>query len=497
MRICPKCSQEHADDVAYCPIDGVRLAALDQPPAEAQNLKPGVTLGSYRLLELLGEGGMGFVFLAEHTGIGRRVALKALRREYIKNEEVLRRFFGEARAVNQINHPNIVEITDFIENPNGESYYVMEFLEGMDLGRLLAERGHLEPAVAIALALQIADALTAVHRAGIIHRDLKTENIFLLPKPDGSYFVKLLDFGLAKMVESQAHRPLRQTAEGVILGTPEYMSPEQASGKKLDHRTDIYSLGVILYEIVVGKKPFVGQSFSEIAIQHVTQMPTRPRRYQPKLPRKLEQLILRCLAKDPADRPQHMFRVREELRILSGLSPVFPVVRSRSRVAFFSLAVLAAAVLLVLSALELKPKIRPDLSNAQERKHVNLALDTIPSGAEVLRGEGGASVGQTPLTLTLEWTAARERFEFRLNGHKPVKELLAATHDTRLLVTLMRTPIPAPLPSDQPVLPAERPDERPDERPGERPSKQPRKPSRTSSDSEATLNPFLNRQERP
>ena len=286
---------------------------------------PGTVLGSYRLLELIGEGGMGRVYLAEHARLGRKVALKLLRSELGANAQLVSRFFAEARAVNRICHENIVEITDFIENEGGDNYYIMEFLPGQNLHEV-AQRGLLSLERTLGIAVQVCSALTSVHDAGIIHRDLKPENVFLTERGGRRDYVKLLDFGIAKLVGAEEALPTHKTGAGTILGTPEYMSPEQGSGSPLDHRSDIYSLGIILYELITGKNPFPGQNFGEMLLKRIAgPPPAKPSRCpgaDPRVPRELDELVMQCLATQPAARPQRISEVELRLREIAAAHAV-------------------------------------------------------------------------------------------------------------------------------------------------------------------------------
>jgi len=291
-----------------------------KPSRAPDELPPGTIIGSYRLLELLGEGGMGRVYVAEHVRLGRKVALKILRDELSCNPSAVSRFFAEARAVNRISHENIVEVTDFVESP-GRSCFVMELLNGEDLGlRLMRQR--LPLPVIVDIGAQIASALAAVHAAGIIHRDLKPDNIYLIDRsPTRSpNFVKLLDFGVAKLIDTiDSGIALHSTAAGQIIGTPAYMSPEQACGLRVDHRTDIYALGVILYEMLVGAVPFEAAHFGDLIVQQMTIKPLRPSIHDGRLseiPPELDDLVIALLSKNLDTRPRSMSEVETHLRDL-------------------------------------------------------------------------------------------------------------------------------------------------------------------------------------
>jgi serine/threonine-protein kinase len=260
----------------------------------------GQTIGNYRVTHKLGEGGMGSVYLAEHPHIGKKVALKVLHAEFASNQEVVARFFNEARAVNDIGHPNIVDIVDYgvlQGGPSGDRmvYFIMEYLGGRNLTQLIRNESPLPPERAFMIALQVADALAASHRTGIIHRDLKPDNIMLIQRGREHDFVKLLDFGIAKLTTDQAGS--RRTRTGIVMGTPAYMSPEQCEGRgAIDHRTDVYALGIVLYEMLTGRTPFVGEGYGEILVQHLTQPPTPPSTFRGLSPH-VEAVVLKALEK--------------------------------------------------------------------------------------------------------------------------------------------------------------------------------------------------------
>ncbi|MEO6772005.1 MAG: serine/threonine-protein kinase [Kofleriaceae bacterium] len=261
----------------------------------------------------IGTGGMGAVYLAEHPQIGKKVALKVIHRELASNREVVQRFFQEAKAVNRIGNEHIVEIHDFGVSPEGDHYYIMEYLEGSNLASTLGHESVLDVRRALHIGAQIASALAAAHAAGVIHRDLKPDNVMLTSRLGDPDFVKLLDFGLAKMFAAD-HASAVKTAAGVLLGTPQYMSPEACESRQtLDHRTDIYALGVLLFQMVTGVLPFDGESMGEILVKQVTQLPPPPRQYNPNIPPSVEQILLRCLMKQPDARFPTMTALREAL----------------------------------------------------------------------------------------------------------------------------------------------------------------------------------------
>jgi serine/threonine protein kinase len=265
-----------------------------------QDLIIGQTIGNYLVTQKLGEGGMGAVYLAEHPSIGKKVALKVLHSEFSSNEDVVNRFFNEAKAVNNIGHPNIVDITDYgiIQVGVGRDhlvYFIMEYLGGMTLSKLIANESPLPPERALSIGLQIADALAASHKCGIVHRDLKPDNIMLLHRGREHDFVKLLDFGIAKLTGGAAGS--RRTRTGIVMGTPAYMSPEQCDGRgNIDHRTDVYALGIVLYEMLVGRVPFLGEGYGEVLVQHLTQAPIPPSQFRMMNPH-VEAVVMKALEK--------------------------------------------------------------------------------------------------------------------------------------------------------------------------------------------------------
>jgi eukaryotic-like serine/threonine-protein kinase len=273
----------------------------------------GRTLGSYSIVEKIGAGGMGEVYLAKHRRIERKAAIKLLLPALSRDADIVNRFFNEARATSLITHPGIVQIFD-CDVFEDRAYIVMEYLEGANLNAALIRNGPFEIPMAIWVSGQIASALSAAHGKGIIHRDLKPENIYLAQDPlrGGATVVKILDFGIAKL--SDRSGPTSHTRTGSILGTPIYMSPEQCRGiSNIDHRTDIYALGGILFEMLTGRPPFVKEAPGDLLIAHVSEAPPSPSSFQPAIPPELDRLVLRMLAKAPDDRPPTMEAVSREL----------------------------------------------------------------------------------------------------------------------------------------------------------------------------------------
>jgi eukaryotic-like serine/threonine-protein kinase len=269
----------------------------------------------YRIEERLGIGGMGTVYRARHVLIDRPVAIKVLNQRFVEDDAARARFEREAKAAGRLRHLNAVSVTDFGETAEGYVYIVMELLEGRTLREVVAKEAPLETARAVSIMLQTAAAVAAAHEAGVIHRDLKPANIFVTQRSDVPAVVKVLDFGIAKLaVESlEDEEPKNLTQVGVMIGTPRYMSPEQCSGLPLTPAADVYSLGVIFYEMLSGSVPFSGSSPLAIALKHSTDLPRPPREIVMSIPEDLERLVLRALEKRPEDRPANAAEFRTEL----------------------------------------------------------------------------------------------------------------------------------------------------------------------------------------
>ncbi len=257
----------------------------------------GAQVGSYKILKLLGTGGMGSVYLGEHSGIGSRVAIKFLHEHLSSNADLVQRFYAEARAVNVIGHANIVSIFDMNVLPPNRYYLVMEYLEGNSLESQVG--GSMPMMRAIPIIVQVCDALDQAHELGVVHRDLKPENLMLVKRGRQEDFVKILDFGIAKLQSTMSNR---KTATGVIIGTPDYMAPEQASGDNIDGRTDQYSLGIIAYELATGRTPFAGLPITAMLVAHLSQDPRAPHSLNPAIPAGISAAIMKALAKRPEAR---------------------------------------------------------------------------------------------------------------------------------------------------------------------------------------------------
>jgi len=258
--------------------------------------------GRFRLVQVLGQGGMGVVYLAEHSVMGRKVALKVLHETGQQDAKTISRFRREARAACRVDHPHVATIHDFGHDEDQVPYLVMEYVPGPSLADLVRREGALPVPRAVNILVQVAGGLAAAHRCRVIHRDLKPDNVVLTTHDGYEDWVKLMDFGLAKIVDPEETTGL--SATGTILGTPMYMSPEQVSGVKVDPQTDLYSFGVVAFELLTGEPPFVG-AFQEVMRAHVHKEPPSPSAITGRedIPPNLEKLVLHCLAKKPDQRP--------------------------------------------------------------------------------------------------------------------------------------------------------------------------------------------------
>jgi serine/threonine-protein kinase len=274
----------------------------------------GRTVGNYVVLEMIGSGGMGAVYLAEHPRIRRKVAIKVLLPELSRNSQVVARFFNEAKAANEIHNDHIIDIIDFGEMADdGSSYIIMEFLDGTPLSGALKQAGKLPLARALHIVRGIARALSAAHARGIVHRDLKPDNVFLITRGEDRDFVKVLDFGIAKLTQ-QDSTPELKTQTGALMGTPLYMAPEQCRGLAIDTRADIYALGVMLHQMLAGKVPFEAEGLGELLLHHMTKEAAPLRTLEPSVPAHVEAAVLRALAKEPDQRFQRV----EEMMVALG-----------------------------------------------------------------------------------------------------------------------------------------------------------------------------------
>ena len=452
----------------------------------------GKKIGNYNVTRQLGEGGMGAVYLGEHPLIGKRVAIKVLHDELSKNKDIVQRFFTEARAVNDIHHDNIVDIVDFgqVRDENGSElvYFIMEQLEGENLGQRI-KRGPVSFQEAIHVISQCAGALAASHAHEIVHRDIKPDNIFLIRRGQDQAFVKLLDFGIAKLTGAQAVSGM--TRAGSVIGTPAYMSPEQCDGKgNIDWRSDIYSLGIVMYELLCRRVPFLGTGFGEILVAQLTLAPAPPSALVPTIPAALEAIVLRCLEKSRADRFQSMDELRDALlssgayvppRGFTGANaliqqrhsePSIPAVygpsttlshsaselrpatgsgavAEKSRAPLYALVSLAAlgagfgAVALLHSNGRSGSVVAATAPaaiavSAPPVELVTLLFDSTPEGATITRAGEATPLGKTPHTMKLAKGTPTFDVLFSLGGFKSETRTLTINKDRDVLVSLTK-----------------------------------------------------------
>jgi len=311
-RNCPRCGKVFTGTLEFCPEDGSRLVdyTLRSKPKDDEMVGR-VLDGKYRIESVLGRGGMGVVYAGLHTLLGKRVAIKILRVQFEDDADILSRFTQEARAASAIGSAHIIDITDFGEVEGGAAYFVMEYLDGEPLSAFMKRTGPVAPDRAVSIVEQICRGLQSAHKHGIVHRDLKPDNVFLLRRDDRSDFVKILDFGIAKVAGAAGPR----TRSGMVFGTPHYMAPEQAAGDPVDGRTDVYALGVILFELLVGKVPFDADSFMAILTKHMYS-PTpslSSMRADPDRSPNLDEIVMKAMNKRPEERWQSMDELRTAL----------------------------------------------------------------------------------------------------------------------------------------------------------------------------------------
>jgi serine/threonine protein kinase len=461
----------------------------------------GQNVGNYRIVQTLGKGGMGTVYLAEHPALGRRAAVKVLNPELTRNPEMTERFFNEARAANEIGHPGIVEVSDFGTLPSGEPYIVMEFLRGQSLAARMRAAGRLPVMVALDIAAQAADALGAAHSKNVVHRDLKPDNLFLVPdaRMPGREQVKILDFGIAKLAQRLPGAGGSVTRTGTVMGTPQYMSPEQCRATRdVDQRSDIYSLGVIIYEMLAGQAPFSSDSWGELMHLHIGVEPPPLRSRQPDIAADLEAVVHKALAKDPALRFQSMDELRQALTgsapstlVLRGpdapaLSTPAPVstlrlpentarpVRSTTFAELASevqtpteprrprwvvpvaasgvAAAIAVAIALhasdrderrsagpvrLIQRVEGEERAAPPTPAAPAAPQtISIAISSTPAGALVVRERDGAVLGRTPLALSWPRSVGVESLRLDREGYRSETLLVALNRDGQSTIEL-------------------------------------------------------------
>ena len=335
MKRCPKCGKEYSDSVRFCPTDGQGLEPAGGQSSlpsieEVESKKPKtdpmigrVIAGRYRMLEKLGQGGMGAVYKGQHIRMQRLTAIKILTSDLASNEEFIARFQREAEMASQIDHPNAVSIYDFGEAEDGLIYLAMEFVDGRPLSDIMKREGSLPLDRVVRITKQAAGALGAAHALGIIHRDFKPDNIMVCDKPGRSDWVDVVDFGIAKRAAADSQQP-GLTQAGYVLGTPLYMSPEQVSGEDLDPRSDLYSLALVVYEMLSGDLPFDGATTQSKMVKRLLEPPRLISHIRPQLnlPPAVEDVILRALARAPNDRYSSTNEFAEALERAARREPI-------------------------------------------------------------------------------------------------------------------------------------------------------------------------------
>jgi serine/threonine-protein kinase len=313
------------DDSERLTLEGDAMSVeMQHEPAPDVDLTGRTIAGRYNVLRRLGEGGMGVVYSAMDTRLEKQVAIKVLKEDFAHRSDVVARFTQEAKSAARIKHENVLDVTDYGGTEDGSFYIAMELLVGTDLADVLQKEGAIELHRALNVAIQVTRALGAAHAKGIVHRDLKPENVFLVRADDGREVVKIVDFGIAQMKDMTGQSGKKLTQTGMIFGTPEYMSPEQAKGASIDHRVDIYAVGVILYEMAAGRTPFVGDSFMGILTQHLYEPAPAILSLNPnaQITPEYEAVIAKSLAKNPDERYQSMQELCDDLiKVRDGARP--------------------------------------------------------------------------------------------------------------------------------------------------------------------------------
>lgn len=314
MKVCPSCGNTYDDEMSFCPNEGIVLVPVSDGELGPSDLVGERLFGDYVLRKKLGEGGMGSVYLAENAAINQKIAVKVLHPESAASDEIVQRFNREANAIARLTHPNTIRVFIFGKTPEPLIYLAMEYVNGNSLRDELHKQGSFDELRSINVMRQTLHALAEAHELGIIHRDLKPDNIMLTKFRGVDDFVKVLDFGIAKVTEPDGQDQRKLTQAGVVYGTPEYLSPEQARGKDIDHRADLYAMGIILYEMMTGVVPFTGSTSLAILSGHVYQEPPDPADVaRAPISPEMRAIIMKAIAKKPDQRYQDAMDFLEAL----------------------------------------------------------------------------------------------------------------------------------------------------------------------------------------
>ncbi|HEY5938629.1 MAG TPA: serine/threonine-protein kinase [Kofleriaceae bacterium] len=433
----------------------------------------------YRIVRIIGQGGMGVVFEAEHINFGKRVAVKVMLEKYALDTEAIARFHREALAASRIGNQHIIDIHDMGQTPDGRMFVAMELLDGAPLSKILEASGPMPPWRAIHIMRQVLRAVGAAHAKGIIHRDLKPDNIFLVNEDDHHDFVKLLDFGISKVVDlNEQVAATKLTTTGVVIGTPLYMAPEQAMGNPIDGGADVYACGVMLYELLAGKPPFEGATYAVLVAKLLTSPPTPLEQLRPGLPPELVRAVHRALEKDPKRRyttaeqfsaalpgrssgpyagvsvpePVSLSQIQLGGTLDSTMGATARKARTRTRVVMASLSALVLAAVTAFVIVSMRDQETPAASVVPTTKEIaepvaavttgTLEIKSTPLGAAVKID--GAPSGTTPIIVTL--TPGKHRIYLELEGHVAIEsdEEVRVGERTSVVIPLQQLADPAP-----------------------------------------------------
>jgi serine/threonine-protein kinase len=462
MQICSECKTTYAEPAPdLCPRDHRRLVnAEDFWASDGDTLLGRTIAGRFTILSRIGVGGMGTVYRAEQASMGRMVAVKILKATLNRETDTVTRFHREAKATSLLQHPNTVTVFDFGQTKDGMLYLVMELLEGELLTKVLEKKGALPLDHAVRIARQILGSLGEAHEQGIIHRDLKPDNVYVTRLTDGSEHIKVLDFGIAKVFQSEMRIDALETQAGIVFGTPRYMSPEQAQSKPLDGRSDLYTVGVLLYQMVTGQPPFPDEDAVVVMARHIKTRPLLPSELRADLsiPQAVDDVLARSLEKDPARRPQ---TAQEFAAALEGCTaqialppsqrPTYSRRPRAARAPIFAAAgaaalLVAGAGLFALGNREERTAVPPALVAAEASlpaaspaepppvRFARIRIDTTPPDAEVRRE--GVLLGSSPIESMETMSERSVLFTITREGYAEEERRVVPTTDMVLSVQL-------------------------------------------------------------